>query len=45
MAVEMMSKAAGNKVLVNSVPAAAVTRGGRALFDITGRKGYVGVLY
>ena len=27
---------------MNSVPAAAVIRGGRALFRITGRKGHVG---
>jgi len=30
------------KVPANSVPAAAVIRGGRALFGITGRKGHVG---
>jgi len=32
------------EALANSVPAAAVTRGGRALFDIIGRKGRVGFL-
>ena len=30
------------KVPANSVPAAAVIRGGQALFRITGRKGHVG---
>jgi len=30
------------KVLANSVPAAAVIQRGQALFGMTGRKGYVG---
>ena len=29
---------------MNSVPAAAVIRGGQALFEITGREGHVGGL-
>ena len=32
------------KAPANSVPAAAVIRGGRALFGITGRKAHVGGL-
>ena len=30
------------EALANSVPAAAVIQGGLVLFEITGRKGYVG---
>ena len=32
----------GEEVPANSVPAAAVIRGGRVLFEMTGRKGSVG---
>jgi hypothetical protein len=33
------------KAPANSVPAAAVIRGGQVLFAMTGRKAYVGCLY
>ena len=33
------------EVPANSVPAAAVIRGGQVLFAMTGRKAYVGCLY
>ena len=42
--VKMMTVAA-QKVPANSVPAAAVIRGGQVLFAMTGRKAYVGCLY
>ena len=35
----------GQKAPANSVPAAAVIRGGQVLFAMTGRKAYVGCLY
>jgi len=35
----------GQKAPANSVPAAAVIRGGQVLFAMTGRKGCVGCLY
>ena len=41
--VKMMT-VAGEEAPANSVPAAAVIRRGLALFGITGRKEYVGVL-
>ena len=42
LSVEMIMTVFTKEVPANSVPAAAVIRGGQALFGITGRKGLVG---
>ena len=42
LSVEMIMTVSTEEVPANSVPAAAVIRGGRALFGMIGRKGSVG---
>ena len=42
LSVEMIMTVSTEEVPANSVPAAAVIRGGRALFGMTGRKEFVG---